>query len=369
MVRNKAIDQILDALVDEQVSDIHFKAGSPPIVRKSGHIVHSEGFPVFSAEHVEKIISEIATPKQMQILNDGNEIDLAYSLGGKARFRVNIFHQRGTPAVVMRKIPFTVPDVSTLGLPSIVRSISMARRGLVLVTGATGSGKSTTLAAMIRHINENRKAHIVTIEDPIEFLHADSMSSICQREVGIDTAGWANALRSVFRQDPDVILIGEMRDAETALIALTGAETGHLVVSTLHTTDAAETVNRIIDMFPSHQQKQVRIQLGGLLKAVISQRLLPRADDSGERVLACEVMVHTSTIMNCITDPEKTYLIHETMEQSGGQYGMQTFDMALYHLLCENAIDQETALSAATNPTALMLRIKGVESSDDWRVE
>ncbi len=369
MVREKAIDQILDALVDDQVSDIHFKAGSPPIMRKTGHIVHAEGFPVFGAEHVQKIISEIANEKQIKSLNDGNEIDLAYSLGGKARFRVNVFFQRGTPAVVMRKIPFSVPEIGTLGLPGVVRDIAMARRGLVLVTGATGSGKSTTLAALIRHINENRKAHIVTIEDPIEFLHSDRKSSICQREVGIDTAGWANALRSVFRQDPDVILIGEMRDAETALIALTGAETGHLVMSTLHTTDASETINRIIDMFPSHQQKQIRIQLGGLLKAVISQRLLPRADESGERVLACEIMIHTSTIMNCITDPEKTYLIHETMEQSGRQYGMQTFDMALYKLLSEGMIDQETALSAATNPTALMLRIKGVESAEDWRIE
>lgn len=368
MAREKAIDQILEALVDDQVSDIHFKAGSTPVVRKSGLIVHAEGFPVFAAEHVTRIISEIASEKQINSLNEGNEVDLAYSLGGKARFRVNIFHQRGTPAVVMRKIPFSVPDIDKLGLPPVVKQIATERRGLVLVTGATGSGKSTTLAAMIRHINENRKAHIVTIEDPIEFLHADLCSSVCQREVGIDTAGWANALRSVFRQDPDVILIGEMRDAETALIALTGAETGHLVMSTLHTTDAAETVNRIIDMFPSHQQKQVRIQLGGLLKGVISQRLLPRCDDSGERVLACEIMLHTSTIMDCISDPEKIYLIHETMEQSGQQYGMQTFDMALFQLLTDGAIDQETALSAATNPTALILRIKGVESSDDWRV-
>jgi twitching motility protein PilT len=369
MARDKAIDQILDALVDDQVSDIHFKAGSPPIVRRSGHIIHAKGFPEFGPEHVQRIIGEMASEKQLASLGEGNEVDLAYSLGGKARFRVNIFHQRGTPAVVMRKIPFTVPDIEKLGLPQAVKDIAMTRRGLVLVTGATGSGKSTTLAAMIRHVNEHRKAHIVTIEDPIEFLHADRKSSVCQREVGIDTPGWANALRSVFRQDPDVILIGEMRDAETALIALTGAETGHLVMSTLHTTDAPETVNRIIDMFPAHQQKQVRIQLGGLLRAVISQRLLPRCDDSGERVLACEIMMHTSTIMNCITDPEKTYLIPETMEQSGRQYGMQTFDMALYRLLSEGAIDQETALSAATNPTGLMLKIKGVESAEDWRVE
>ncbi len=369
MARDKAIDQILGALVDEQVSDIHFKSGSPPIVRRSGHIIHAKGFPALATEHLRQIIAEMASEKQLESLGKGNEVDLAYSLGGKARFRVNIFNQRGTPAVVMRKIPFSVPDIEDLGLPRTVKDIAMTRRGLVLITGATGSGKSTTLAAMIRHINEHRRAHIVTVEDPIEFLHADRQSSICQREVGIDTPGWANALRSIFRQDPDVILIGEMRDAETALTALTGAETGHLVMSTLHTTDAPETVNRIIDMFPSHQQKQVRIQLGGLLRAVISQRLLPRCDDSGERVLACEIMVHTSTIMDCITDPEKTYLISETMEQSGRQYGMQTFDMALYRLLSEGAIDQETALAAATNPTELLLKIKGVESAEDWRVE
>jgi len=244
----------------------------------------------------------------------------------------------------------------------------MERRGLVLVTGATGSGKSTTLAAMINEINSRRKAHVVTIEDPIEFLHPDNKCSVCQREVGIDTPSWPSALRAVFRQDPDVILIGEMRDAETAMIALTGAETGHLVMSTLHTTDAPETINRIIDMFPGYQQKQIRVQLGGLLKAVISQRLLPGVQGK-DRVLASEIMVHTATIGNCISDPEKFHLIHETMESGGNQYGMQTFDMCLYNLLKQGKIDEETALAAATNPTGLDLKIKGVESAEDWRIE
>lgn len=368
MGQKKAIDTILEALVDEHVSDIHFKVGSPPVVRRSGDVIHADGFPRFTSDHLIQITNEVTTPGQRERIAVGNEVDLAYSLSGKARFRVNIFSQRGTPAIVMRKIPFEIPRLEELGHPDIVAKIAMERRGLVLVTGATGSGKSTTLAAMINEINSRRKAHVVTIEDPIEFLHPDNKCSICQREVGIDTPSWPSALRAVFRQDPDVILIGEMRDAETAMIALTGAETGHLVMSTLHTTDAPETINRIIDMFPGYQQKQIRVQLGGLLKAVISQRLLPGVQGN-DRVLASEIMVHTATIGNCISDPEKFHLIHETMESGGNQYGMQTFDMCLFNLLKQGKIDEETALAAATNPTGLDLKIKGVESAEDWRIE
>ncbi|MCK5787047.1 MAG: type IV pilus twitching motility protein PilT [Candidatus Sabulitectum sp.] len=368
MGQKKAIDTILDALVDEQVSDVHFKVGSPPIIRRSGSIIHSEDFPKFTNDHMVQITNEVMNEAQKKLLSSGIEVDLAYSLAGKARFRVNIYNQRGTPAMVMRKIPFEIPKLDELGLPKIVKQICSEQRGLILVTGATGSGKSTTLAAMIDQINQIRRAHIVTIEDPIEFLHTDKKCSICQREVGIDTSSWPIALRAVFRQDPDVILIGEMRDAETATVALSGAETGHLVMSTLHTTDAPETINRIIDMFPAHQQKQIRIQLGGLLKAVISQRLLP-SPEGDERVLATEVLVHTATVGNCITDPNKSHLIHETMEQGGHQYGMQTFDMCLFNLLKNDQIDEETALAAATNPNSLILKIKGVESADDWRVE
>lgn len=368
MGQKKAIDTILEALVDDQVSDIHFKVGSPPVIRRTGAIVHSEGFPRFTSEHLVQITNEVTNEAQRERIAAGHEVDLAYSLSGKARFRVNIFNQRGTPAIVMRKIPFEIPRLEDLGHPDVVRRISMEQRGLVLVTGATGSGKSTTLAAMINEINEKKSSHVVTIEDPIEFLHPDINCSICQREVGIDTTSWTTALRAVFRQDPDVILIGEMRDAETAMIALSGAETGHLVMSTLHTTDAPETINRIIDMFPAYQQKQVRIQLGGLLKAVISQRLLPAAGGKG-RVLASEIMVHTATIGNCIQDAEKSHLLHETMEQGGNAYGMQTFDMCLFNLLKDEKIDEETALAAATNPTGLDLKIKGVESAEDWRIE
>ena len=368
MGQQKAIDSILDALVNDQVSDIHFKVGSPPIVRTGGSIVHAEGYPSFTIQHLHQITNEVTNEAQREKLNSGEEVDLAYSLKGKARFRVNIFNQRGTPAIVMRKIPFEIPQLDDLGLPPVIRRICSEQRGLILVTGATGSGKSTTLAAMIDEINKTREAHIVTIEDPIEFLHPDKNCSICQREVGIDTQSWPTALRSVFRQDPDVILIGEMRDAETALIALSGAETGHLVMSTLHTTDGPETINRVIDMFPSHQQKQIRMQLAGLLKAVISQRLLPVKDGNG-RALASEVMTHTATIANCISDTEKFHLLHETMEQGANQYGMQTFDMCLLDLLRSEKIDEDTALAAATNPNALILKIKGVESADDWRAE
>ena len=363
---SQGVDKILSLLLEEEVSDIHFKVGSPPIVRRSGSIVHAEGYGDLSQQHVDRIAREMMPEKQMHRYEAGEEVDIAHSLPGEARFRVNIYHQRGTTAIVMRRIPFEIPQIEDLGLPPVVEKISKEQRGLVLVTGATGSGKSTTLAAIIDRINKNRDCHIVTIEDPIEFLHRDHRSSICQREVGIDTPDWRSALRSVFRQDPDVILIGEMRDRETASVALTGAETGHLVLSTLHTTDAPETVNRLIDLFTANQQKQVRIQLGGLLKAVISQRLLPGVGGD-ERVLAAEVMVHTAFMQSCISDPTKTYQIHDAMEQSGSQYGMQTFDMSLIKLLKENKIDTDTALAAATNPNALQLRLDGVQTPSEWR--
>ncbi len=367
MTAEKGVDRLLSLLLAEDVSDIHFKVGSPPILRKAGMIVKAESIGALQSEHVDQLAFEMMTDPQRAVFRDGGEIDLAHSLTGKARFRVNIYRQRGSTAVVMRRIPFEIPELDDLGLPPIVKRIALEQRGLVLVTGATGSGKSTTLASMIDFINQNEKRHIVTVEDPIEFLHHDKNSSVCQREVGIDTDSWATALRSVFRQDPDVILIGEMRDASSAAVAITGAETGHLVMSTLHTSDAPETVNRIIDMFPSHQQKQVRTQLGGLLKAVISQRLLTNREGTG-LVLAAEVMVHTAFIQNCIIDPLKTHMIRDSIESSGPQYGMQSFDMALLRLLSQGSIDEATALAAASNPTALQLKLKGVEAPSDWRM-
>ena len=360
-------DKLLRMLLEDDVSDFHFKVGSPPMLRKSGILIKSEALPPLTREHVEKIALDIIQNNwQRETYLAGNEVDMAHSLEGAARFRVNIYRQRGTPAVVMRRIPFEIPSFNELGLPPVVEKLAMEKRGLVLVTGATGSGKSTTLAAMIDYINHNRKVHIVTIEDPIEFIYKDANSSICQREVGIDTKQWESGLRAVFRQDPDVILIGEMRDAVTAATALTGAETGHLVFSTLHTADAPETINRVIDMFPAHQQSQIRIQLGGLLKGVISQRLLTNVDGTG-LVLAAEIMVHTATIRNCIVDPTKTHMIIDIIEEVAAQYGMQTFDMALMRLLSEEAIDVETALAAASNPTQLELKLGGVESPSDWK--
>ena len=367
MASEKGIDRLLSVLLAEDVSDIHFKVGSPPILRKAGLIVRAEDIGALQPEHIDQLAFEMMSEKQRARFMEGSEIDLAHSLPGKARFRVNVYRQRGSAAIVMRRIPYEIPDIDSLGLPPIVKRIALEQRGLVLVTGATGSGKSTTLASMIDYINQHEKKHIVTIEDPIEFLHHDGKSSICQREVGIDTETWTSALRSVFRQDPDVILVGEMRDASSAAIAITGAETGHLVMSTLHTSDAPETVNRIIDMFPPQQQKQVRTQLGGLLKSVISQRLLTNREGTG-LVLAAEVMVHTALIQNCIIDPLQTHMIRDAIETSGLQYGMQSFDMALLRLLAQGSIDEATALAAATNPTALQLKLKGVEAPSDWRM-
>ena len=365
----KAVDKLLEALLEEDVSDIHFKVGSKPIIRKSGVITHVQDFSVMRDEHMNRIVNEILSDDQAVKFKEGQEIDMGYALKGTARFRVNIYHQRGSTAMVMRKIPFEVPEIDDLGLPEVVKKISMEQRGLVLVTGATGTGKSTTIAAMINHINQHRKAHVVTIEDPIEFLHKDNKSTICQREVGIDTRDWSSGLRAVFRQDPDVILIGEMRDMETISTALTGAETGHLVLSTLHTTDAMETISRIIDVFPTEQQHLVRLQLGQLISGVISQRLLPAKDDENSRVLAAEVLVKSSTVTECIIHPDKTYLLTETMEKSYSQYGMQTFDMALYNLIKDDKIEKETALAAASNPTKLDLKLKGIETASDWRMD
>ena len=369
MSHEKAIDKLLNAVLDDDVSDMHFKVGSKPIIRKLGEIVHVEEFSTMRTEHIQRLIGEMISESQAEDFARGNELDLGYSLEGKARFRVNIYHQRGTPAMVLRKIPFEIPDIDDLGLPEVVKDIAMEQRGLILVTGATGTGKSTTIAAMINHINHNRSAHIVTIEDPIEFLHSDINCTICQREVGIDTKDWRTGLRSVFRQDPDIILIGEMRDAESISTALIGAETGHLVLSTLHTTDTMETVSRIIDVFPQAQQHLIRLQLGQLIIGIVSQRLLPSLTEDDRRVLAAEVLVQSSTVTACIINPEKTYLLTETMEKSYSQYGMQTFDMALHNLLLDGKIDRETAIAAASNPTKLDLRLKGIETASDWRMD
>ena len=289
---------------------------------------------------------------------------MAYSVPGLGRFRCNVFQQRGTVGLVLRVIPVRILTIKDLLLPPVMEQIAGERRGLVLVTGTTGSGKSTSLAAMIDYINSTRTEHIMTIEDPIEFLHRDKKSLVNQREVEVDTKGFSGALRSALRQDPDVILVGEMRDYETIETALTAAETGHLVLSTLHTLDATETINRIISVFPPHQQKQIRLQLAAVLKSVISQRLLPRADDRG-RVPAIEVLRATGYIRDCIENKEKTKLIRDAIAAGTSQYGMQTFDQSIYTLYKRELITMEEALRRATNPDEFKLKLQGIESTSD----
>jgi twitching motility protein PilT len=283
---------------------------------------------------------------------------------GLGRFRCNIFQQRGTVGMVLRVIPMQIRSIDELGLPPVMKRIAVEERGLVLVTGTTGSGKSTTLAAMIDHINRERSAHVMTVEDPIEFLHRDDRSMINQREVSVDTRSFAQALRSALRQDPDVILVGEMRDFETIETGLLAAETGHLVFSTLHTLDATETINRIIAVFPPHQQKQVRLQLTSVLRAVVSQRLLPKADGKG-RAPAVEVMISTAFIRDCIVDKDKTHLIHGAIAAGTSQYGMQTFDQSIFGLFEHGLVSYEEALRWASNVDEFKLKVQGISTTAD----
>jgi twitching motility protein PilT len=306
--------------------------------------------------------------RQKQKFKDNLEIDIAYSVPGLGRFRCNVFQQRGTVGLVLRVIPVKIMTVRELGLPMVLEKICNEQRGLILCTGTTGSGKSTTLAAMIDYINAQRTEHVITIEDPIEFLHRDKKSIVNQREVEVDTRSFAAALRSALRQDPDVILVGEMRDYETIETAITAAETGHLVLSTLHTLDATETINRIISVFPPHQQKQIRLQLSGVLKAVISMRLVPRADGHG-RVPAVEVMIATPFIRDCIINKDKTKLIHEAIAAGVSQYGMQTFDQSIFQLYKKELITYDEALRRASNPDEFKLKIQGIQSTSDMAAE
>ncbi len=356
------INDYLKIAIDMGASDLHLKVGSHPIVRIDGHLRSLTKQKRLMQEDTIAMAFSIIDAKQKEKFKANLELDIAYSVPGLGRFRINIFQQRGTVGIVSRVIPIGIKSIKELLLPLILEKISAEPRGLILCTGTTGSGKSTTLAAMIDQINSTRTEHIITVEDPIEFLHRDKKSIVNQREVGIDTRSFASALRAALREDPDVILVGEMRDYETIETAMMAAETGHLVLSTLHTLDATETVNRVISVFPPHQQKQVRLQLAAVLKAVISLRLLPKADGEG-RVPAVEVMICTSTIRDCIENKEKTKLIREYVEQGYSQYGMQTFDQSLYFLYSEKMITLEEALRRATNPDEFKLRIAGVQSS------
>jgi twitching motility protein PilT len=349
-------------------SDIHLKPGLPAMFRVDGALVPLKNGERLSPEAVQKMAFGIMSPAQRQRFDDTREVDLAYGIAGLGRFRVNVFQQRGTVGIVFRVIPFGVKSIEQLHLPKVIESIAMEQRGLVLVTGTTGSGKSTSLAAMIDYINAQRCEHIITIEDPIEFLHRDKKSIVNQREVEVDTRSFAAALRSALRQDPDVILVGEMRDYETIETAITAAETGHLVLSTLHTLDATETINRIISVFPPHQQKQIRLQLSGVLKAVISMRLVPRADGHG-RVPAVEVMIVTPFIRDCIINKDKTKLIHEAIAAGVSQYGMQTFDQSIFQLFKKDLISYDEALRRASNPDEFKLKIQGIQSTSDMAAE
>jgi twitching motility protein PilT len=344
-----AIDDALRQLVEAGGSDLHLRVGARPLMRVNGLLQPLRDAQPLSQQDTERVLGEILTdPGRRAEFDAEHEVDFAYALVGFARFRVNAFHQRGTISLVMRAIPTRISTVAELGLPSVVSDFAQEERGIILVTGTTGSGKSTTLAAIIDQINETRAKHIVTIEDPIEFLHRDKRSILNQREVGQDTASFTRALRRVLRQDPDVILIGEMRDEETVHTALSAAETGHLVLSTLHTIDAPETVNRIIDFFPPHQQQQARAMLAGTLKGIISQRLVPTQDGSG-RVAVCEVLRMTGRARDMILEPDQTGRLREVIAE-GEFYGMQTFDQALLHHVQAGRVAMEVAIEVATSP-------------------
>jgi twitching motility protein PilT len=358
------LNEILGIAMKAKGSDVHLKAGIPPIVRIDGKLRAIPNAERLSADAVRGMAHAIMNERQKKIFDEQFEVDLSYGVPGLGRFRVNVFAQRGTVAMVLRAIPIAIPSLESLNLPPVLKKLALEQRGLILVTGTTGSGKSTTLASMIDYINENRTCNIITIEDPVEYLHKDKKSLISQREVGFDTLTFGKALTSSLRQDPDVILVGEMRDYETIETALTAAETGHLVLSTLHTLDAAETINRIISVFPPYHQRQVRMQLSGILKGVVSQRLVPRCDAKG-RVPAVEIMIGTARIKDCIDDKEKTKQIPDAIAQGFTSYGMQTFDQSLMQLLTKKLISYEEALRQSSNPDDFALKVSGISSTSD----
>jgi twitching motility protein PilT len=343
------LHEALRYVVGSEGSDLHLKVPSRPLARIHGRLKPVGDNPVLTPEDTSRVLRQMLTdPEKLGEFDTEREVDFAYSVEGLARFRVNAFRQRGSISIVLRVIPYAVRTVAELGLPPVICDLADEERGLILLTGTTGSGKSTTLAAMIDQINGTKSRHIVTIEDPIEFLHTDRTSIINQREVGMDTASFSRAMRRVLRQDPDVILIGEMRDEETVRTALSAAETGHLVLSTVHTLDASESVNRIIDFFPPHEQSQARAMLAGTLKGVVSQRLVA-TPDGNSRIAVCEILRMTGRARDMIIDPEQTGRLHEVIEE-GEYYGMQTFDQALLTHFQARRVTMEDALRVATSP-------------------
>jgi len=353
----------LQRMVREGASDLHLKVGRPPTLRLHGDLVPLD-HPALRPEDLKGLAEQLMTPRQVKEFTENKECDFAIGVPGIGRFRCNVYQQRGSLCYSMRAIPYQARTIPELNLPSVLEDIALKPRGLVLVTGITGSGKSTALAAMIQHINENRKANVITIEDPIEFLHRDMNCHINQREVGTDTATFGQALRRVLRQDPDIILIGEIRDLETLDAALKAADTGHLVFSTLHTTDATQTINRVLSFYPPHQQAEVRFSLASALQAVISLRLVPRADKPG-RVPACEVLINTQTVRDQIRDMEKSLNIPDLIKEGTVQYGMQSFDQSLMHYYSQGIISYESAVFYATSPSEFALRVQGVAGTSD----
>src|SRR5262245_35696616 len=357
------IRAVLEKMIAARASDLHLKAGTPPVVRVDG-ILYTLDEPAPAASELRECSDQLLNDEQRAYFSTHSEIDFAFGVSGLARFRANIFMQRGTPALALRHVPVEVPAIEDLMLPAGVRELAFSPRGLILVTGRTGSGKSTTLAAMIDAINKVTTRNIITVEDPIEFLHRDRMSFIHQREVGLDTRSFSDGLKYVLRQDPDIILVGEIRDLETMSTALMAADTGHLVLSTLHTTDVVQTLQRIVSFYPPHQHDEVRMSIASNLRAVVCQRLIPRRDGAG-RAPGVEVMVSTPTIREYIMNPEKVVMIHSAIAEGVTQYGMQTFDQSVMSLLRDGLITEEEALKNCNNPNELSLKLKGIAATSD----
>jgi twitching motility protein PilT len=359
------IKAILQRMIELEASDLHMKVGLPPAARVHGSLVRLDFEPPTPRDMAD-VVEHILTPAQREKFETTREVDFAFGVPGLARFRANFYVQRGSVAMVYRQVPVEIKPLEQLQLPQVVHDLARLPRGLVLVTGTVGSGKSTTLAGMIDVVNSEMTCNIITIEDPIEFLHRDKRSIINQREVGTDTASFYESLRHVLRQDPDVILIGEIRDSETMKTALTAADTGHLVFSTLHTLDATQTIHRILSFFPPHQHQEIRYLLSNTLRAIISQRLIPRIDGKG-RAPAVEIMINTSTIQEYIREPEKTHIIQDAIADGNVTYQMQTFDQSLMQLFKNNLISLEEAMRASSNPHEFSLRVKGIQGASDGR--
>jgi len=361
-----SVEVILREAVGRKASDIHLKTGAYPLFRINGSLIFWEDYGVLDTERMVGISQELLSDHHIEQLKRDRQVDAGYGDAELGRFRVNVFYQRGALQAALRLIPARIRRVAELDLPAVIERIAEEHRGLILVTGTTGSGKSTTLAAMIDHINRQKDKHIITIEDPIEYLHTDELSMISQREIGVDCTTFANGLRGALRQDPDVILVGEMRDLETIETAILAAETGHLVMSTVHTLDATETVTRIISAFPEHARTQARLILASIVRGVISQRLVPRADGMG-MVPAVEVMIATEMVKECIQIQERTRELRDVIAHGYTSYGMQTFDQSLMSLWRQNLITFEEAMAQATNPNDFALQARGIGSTSDAR--